>query len=224
MPCPKCRQLTASYFAINERVALCPACTEQVRLELTTLGLDRLLRGAAYALVCASVICVGTNVLLAHLGEKHSASHWIQFLAAVFMGSAVGRAARQGAVSGGLPLQLATIAITLAAVLEMYAGLIYADFVAERGPARALLFSVLLSPVATVLSVFAGRFMVLFWFFWAIYDPWRATAPIELRIGGPFPVKVPETAPPPPPPASRGGIGEGPSEAKAAGLDFERPQ
>lgn len=224
MKCPRCQQLTAHYCTINDQWPFCPPCAEAVRLELTTLTTERFVKGVAAGLVTALVVCVGANAILAAIGEKSGAGI-VQGLAAVFMGTVVGRAARKQSQAGGLALQLATVFIAVVAVLEMNAGLIYANGVAHgESHVVALLKGVVGSPIIYVLMIFMEfskhGLWLLFWLFWAIYDPWRATAPLQLRLDGPFPV-VATNAPPPP---ANGPGPAGPNDARAAGLDFERPR
>src|SRR5262245_17192694 len=123
MRCPQCQGTTAEYCTINDRFALCPPCTERVRVEFTELTGATLAKGVAAGAAVAFGVSVVANVIQAIFGG----GTLVVGLAAIFMGSMVGRTARKWSRAGGLLLQLATVGISLVAVLEMFAGLVYAS-------------------------------------------------------------------------------------------------
>jgi len=221
MQCPSCKRATNVYCTLNDRFPLCPSCAVAVKKELTELTTEKLLKGAAAGLGACIAVALAANLVLAAAGRKNEGASWIQAIAAIFLGMVVGRTARRVARVGGPWLQAVTVAIAVLGVFEMFAGYEVVDAISgpESMPlALAIPLSLILSPVEFVLRIFSEDWVLLMWLGFAVYDPWRTTRAAVIEIRGPFPVQVSEPPPgmAPPPPGETG-------DAKAAGLDFERP-
>jgi hypothetical protein len=152
--------------------------------------------------------------LAAALGSENEATGWVLGIGSIVAVRIVGRAARRMAVAGGLALQILAAFFAIVMVLEVHAPLEFVGGKEEVGVVAALLLAPIAAPIDFVMAAPRNVIFIAL-ILWALYDLWRACAPIPLTTKGPFPVQV-GAAPAVPPPS------EAP-DAKAAGLDFERP-
>jgi hypothetical protein len=214
MQCPMCRQTVAAYCTINDRFSACERCANGITQELSNLSFGKVARGAVYGAAVALAITVVAGVALA-FGREITPLRWIGSLACLFAGSIVGRAASQGARgSGGTPLRLVAIGLALLAI--SYTPAIEALFFpvpASEGPEPGFPMRAIVALLAPAVFYLDREPIALIASGYAVYDCWRRTGPPLLDVKGPFSVDgtAPAAAPPPV------------TDAKAAGLDFERP-
>jgi len=194
---------------------VCPECAEKLRIELTTLTPARIARGGAAAAGLALVACAAVGGLAIALGSENGTNPWVVGIGSIVSVRTIGRVARRMALAGGLPLQVLAAFFGLVMVLEVQAPFEFMGGRSEYGELAAALLAPIAAPIDFVLNMRRPENIPYLAFLaWAFYDLWRACAPIALSTKGPFPVQVGAPAAPPP--------SEAP-DAKAAGLDFERP-
>jgi hypothetical protein len=227
--CPLCHRDVASYFTVNDRLPACEACTRQVQIQLLDLTFDKVARGGAFGCGAALAVAVATGTAFA-LSKDAQVLGWIGSIGCLFAGAIVARAVRSGARGAGGPaLQGIAIVLSLAAVFFSPAIASVREAAAVQGDIPIVVRVLLAIVLSPILFFAAGGIFALACTCFAIYDSYRRTARPKLDVKGPFtedappaaraadaPAAPPDAAPavPAPPPVA---------DARAAGLDFERP-
>jgi hypothetical protein len=219
--CPLCHRDVAAYFTVNDRLPACEACVGRIRSQLLDVTVEKVARGGAFGCGAALAVAVGTGFAFAFSKEVQPLG-WIGSIGCLFAGAIVSRAVRSGARGAGGPaLQAVAIALSLLAVFFSPAIVSVRELLHAQSEVPlplAVVVAVVLSPI---LFFAAGGIYALACTGFAIYDSYRRTARPSLDVKGPFAVTAEQGAPAPPidapaaPPPT--------TDARAAGLDFERP-
>lgn len=159
--------------------------------------------------------------------DKQTMLWWVWGISMIMIGRGVGAATRKGAGGhGGLLLQVAAVAWTLLAIVYSFAPAVLHPYLKEHPDTGALGIAILLgvgTPVRFVEATLATPWIGL-WLVFGALNAARATGASAATVRGPFSAISNAPAPPgavgtprpvAPPPAPN---------ARAAGLDFERPQ
>jgi hypothetical protein len=223
LECPICKEAVDTYCTINDRMPLCERCAVTMRAQILTVTTEKLLRGAAYGAGAALLMSMACG-LAGYLEATNKDLSWLGYaysLGSIFTGAVVGRAVSRGAgMCGGRGLQAIAIALSVLALLFAPFPVV-AHVVHEQRPdlnAFAVFFVALIgAPLGYVGIIMSDAFPIA-WLGFSVYDSWRRNKKPVLEVRGPFPVEQAAPAPAPAPAQA-----PPPGEARAAGMDFERP-
>lgn len=215
MRCPLCKREVASYYTIQDRVPACEPCLRGLQSQMGDVTAGKIARGGAFGCGAALALSIATGIAFAVSVDVKPVGY-LGGIGCLFAGSIVAGAVRKGARGAGGPaLQAVAIIASLLAIFFSPAVVsVRESFQAKVDlpvPLKVI-GAILISPI---LFFAAGGIFALACTGFAVYDSWRRTKRMNLDVKGPF-TEDPNapSAPAPPPPAA---------DARAAGLDFERP-